>query len=143
MVNIKIKSISGNIPAYETSGSAGMDIKATIAEDIILEPGARQLVPTGLFIELPVGYEAQIRARSGMAIKNGICLINGIGTIDSDYRGELMVPLVNLGQETFTICNGERIAQMVIAKYEQAIIHEVEILGETKRGSGGFGHTGK
>ncbi len=143
MIKIKLVSKGGNIPAYETSGSAGMDLKAVLDEPVVLQPGARQLIPTGLFMELPLGYEAQIRARSGLAIKHGITLINAIGTIDSDYRGEIKVPLVNLGQEPFKIENGERIAQMVVAKYEQVEWEIADQLSETERGAGGFGHTGK
>ena len=143
MIEEKLVTKEGNVPAYETSGSAGMDLKAILDEPIVLSPGERMLVPTGLYIELPVGYEAQVRARSGLAIKHGITLINAIGTIDSDYRGELKVPLVNLGQEPFEIKNGERIAQMVVAKYEQVQWKVVDELSETERGEGGFGHTGK
>lgn len=143
MIEVKLVTKEGNVPAYETLGSAGMDLKATLDEPIVLNPGERMLVPTGLYIELPVGYEAQVRARSGLAIKHGITLINAIGTIDSDYRGELKVPLVNLGQEPFEIKNGERIAQMVVAKYEQVQWKVVDKLSETERGEGGFGHTGK
>lgn len=143
MIEVNLVTKKGNVPAYETLGSAGMDLKATLDEPIVLNPGERMLVPTGLYIELPVGYEAQVRARSGLAIKHGITLINAIGTIDSDYRGELKVPLVNLGQEPFEIKNGERIAQMVVAKYEQVQWKVVDELSETERGEGGFGHTGK
>ena len=143
MIEIKLVTKSGNIPAYETEGSAGMDLKAVLNEPVVLAPGERRLIPTGLFIELPQGYEAQVRARSGLAIKHGITLINCVGTIDSDYRGEIQVPLVNLGQEDFEIKNGERIAQMVIAKYEQISWKITDELSETKRGAGGFGHTGR
>ena len=143
MIEIKLVTKSGNIPAYETEGSAGMDLKAVLNESVILAPGERRLIPTGLFIELPQGYEAQVRARSGLAIKHGITLINCVGTIDSDYRGEIQVPLVNLGQEDFEIKNGERIAQMVIAKYEQISWKITDELSETERGAGGFGHTGR
>ena len=143
MIEIKLVTKSGNIPAYETEGSAGMDLKAVLNEPVVLAPGERRLIPTGLFIELPQGYEAQVRARSGLAIKNGITLINCVGTIDSDYRGEIQVPLVNLGQEDFEIKNGERIAQMVIAKYEQISWKITDELSETERGAGGFGHTGR
>jgi len=141
-MKIKIKSISGDIPKYKTSGSAGMDIRAYVGSDVVMEPGKRDLIPTGLFIELPKGYEAQIRARSGLAVKNGISLVNGVGTIDSDYRGEIKVSLINLGDEVFTIKNGDRIAQMVIAKYKKAELISVDELEETDRGDGGFGHTG-
>lgn len=143
MVEVKIVTKNGEVPKYETTGSAGMDLRAMIDDPIVLEPGQRMLVPTGLFIELPLGYEAQVRARSGLAIKHGITLINAIGTVDSDYRGEIKVPLVNLGQESFKINNGERIAQMVITKYEQVNWIVVSELSETERGTGGFGHTGK
>lgn len=143
MVKIKLVTKEGNIPKYETTGSAGMDLKATLTEPIMLAPSERKLVPTGLFIELPKGYEAQVRARSGLAIKHGITLINCIGTIDSDYRGELKVPLVNLGTEPFEIKNGERIAQLIVAKYETVDWEIVSELSETERGEGGFGHTGK
>lgn len=142
-MDIRIVSKSGVCPAYETEGSAGMDLRAFIEEPITLKPGERKLVDTGLFVEIPLGYEAQVRARSGLAIKHGIGLVNGIGTIDSDYRGEVKVALINLGQEDFVVNNGERIAQMVIAKHERAEWVLVEELGETQRGSGGFGHTGK
>lgn len=141
-MKVKIKSDSGTLPFYETEGSAGMDLRAYIDEPITIKPGQRMLVPTGLYIELPVGYEAQIRARSGLAIKKGIGLVNGIGTIDSDYRGEIKVILINWGEEDFMIENGDRIAQMVIAKYERVEWEVTEDLSETKRGSGGFGHTG-
>lgn len=141
-MKVRIKSESGYLPAYETEGSAGMDLKASLKEPATLEPGQRLLVPTGLFIELPAGYEAQIRARSGLAIKAGIGLINGVGTIDSDYRGEIKVALINWGQEPFAISDGDRIAQLVIARYERITWQETEELGSTERGSGGFGHTG-
>lgn len=141
-MKIKIKSISGILPEYETEGSAGMDVRAYTEEDIVIKPGKRVLVPTGLFMEIPKGCEAQIRARSGLAIRNGITMINGIGTIDSDYRGEIKIPLVNLGDESFVIKNGDRIAQMVISRYETVSWEKVSEVGETKRGNGGFGHTG-
>lgn len=143
MAVIKVVNKSGDLPAYETVGSAGMDVKAFIDESIVLKPGQRALIPTGLFFEIPLGYEVQVRARSGLAIKHGICLINGIGTVDSDYRGEIKVPLVNLGQEDFEIKTGERIGQIVLSKYEQITWDQVEVLSETDRGTGGFGHTGK
>lgn len=141
-MKVKIKSESGILPFYETEGSAGMDLKAYIEEPLTLKPGQRMLVPTGLYIELPVGYEAQIRARSGLAIKKGIGLVNGIGTIDSDYRGEIKVILINWGEEDFVIENGDRIAQMVIARYERVEWETADELSDTERGSGGFGHTG-
>lgn len=141
-MKIKVKSLSGFIPAYETSGSAGMDIRAYLDEPIIIAPGKRALIPTGLHFEIPEGFEVQIRARSGLAVKHGIGLTNGIGTIDSDYRGEIKVSLINWGEEPFTVNNGERIAQMVVCRYEKAELIEAEELSETERGSGGFGHTG-
>lgn len=132
------------LPAYETSGSAGMDLRAALAEGevVTLEPGARALIPTGLKIALEPGYEAQIRPRSGLAFKHGITCINSPGTVDSDYRGEVGVLLVNHGQVAFDIQRGERIAQMVIARYEQAQVSLVDSLDETRRGEGGFGSTG-
>ncbi len=137
-----VKNNPFNLPAYETKGSAGVDLQAYIESPIVLKPMERSLVPTGLFIELPEGYEAQVRARSGLAIKHGISLVNGIGTIDSDYRGEIKVILINLGDKDFTINNGDRIAQMVFIKHEQVNFELVEKLDETQRGAGGFGHTG-
>lgn len=131
------------LPAYATGASAGMDLRANLAAPIVLKSLERALVPTGLFIELPVGYEAQIRPRSGLAAKNGITVLNSPGTIDADYRGEVKVILVNLSKEDFTISDGERIAQMVIARHEQAEWVEVEELMESERGTGGFGSTGK
>lgn len=131
------------LPAYATEFSAGMDVRANISEPVSLAPMQRCLVPTGLYIALPEGYEAQIRPRSGLAIKKGITVLNSPGTIDADYRGEICIILVNLSTETFVIEDGERIAQMVIARHEQAQWQEVEVLDETKRGAGGFGHTGK
>lgn len=130
------------LPKYQTEGSAGMDLCAFITETITLQPMERTLVPTGLFIALPHSYEAQIRPRSGMAVKKGITVINSPGTIDSDYRGEIKIPIVNLSGEVQTIEDGERVAQMVIAKHETIAWHEVEELNETARGAGGFGHTG-
>ena len=139
---VKIKSKSGLLPAYETEGSAGMDLRACLEEAVVLNPGERELVPTGLFIELPQGFEAQVRARSGLAVKHGIGLVNGVGTIDSDYRGEIKVPMINWGTEPFTITDGLRIAQVVICKYEQAELELADTLSDTERGAGGFGHTG-
>ena len=130
------------LPSYETSASAGMDLRANIDESITLKPLERAIIKTGLFIALPVGYEAQVRPRSGLAAKNGISVLNAPGTIDADYRGEVGVILVNLSNDNFTINDGDRIAQMVIAKFEQASWEEVEVLSETKRGTGGFGSTG-
>jgi len=141
-INIVNKSIHP-LPSYSTVNSAGLDLRANLDKDIIIKPLERVLVPTGLFIELPEGYEAQIRPRSGLAIKNGITVLNSPGTIDSDYRGEICVILINLSGEEFIIKNGERICQMVIAKHEKAEWEMVEILKETHRGGGGFGHTGK
>lgn len=142
-MKIKIFSKSGRIPKYGTEQSAGFDLPAYLPSgSIVLEKGKRMLVPTGIFIELPCGYEAQVRARSGLAIKNGIGLVNGIGTVDADYRGELKVPMINWSDEDFTINDGDRIAQVVIAKHERAEFELCEELGETERGSGGFGHTG-
>lgn len=131
------------LPQYATPLSAGMDIRANLDEPIVLKPLQRCLVPTGLFIALPEGFEAQIRPRSGLAIKKGISVLNAPGTVDTDYRGEICVVLINLSAEEFVIEDGERIAQMVIARYEQAEWQEVEVLDETERGAGGFGHTGK
>ncbi len=130
------------LPAYETQASAGMDLRANLDTAIVLKPLERILVPTGLHIEIPVGYEAQIRPRSGLALKSGITLLNTPGTIDADYRGEIKVILINLSNEVMVIGDGERIAQMVIAAHEQADWVEVEQLFATERGSGGFGHTG-
>ena len=130
------------LPAYATKQSAGMDLRANIAEAIELKPLERRLVPTGLYMALPEGYEAQVRPRSGLALKHGITVLNTPGTIDADYRGEVGVVLVNLSNEPFSIEPGERIAQMVIAKYEQVELEEVEILDETERGAGGYGHSG-
>lgn len=132
-----------NLPNYETELSAGMDLRANISEDIELKSLERALVPTGLFIALPSGTEAQIRPRSGLAYKHGLTVLNSPGTIDADYRGEVKVLLVNLSNEPFVIKNGERIAQMVVAKHERVEWNEVESLNETVRGAGGFGHTGK
>ena len=130
-------------PSYATTGSAGMDIRANLTEPIVLEPLNRVLIPTGLFMELPFGYEAQIRPRSGLATKHGITLPNSPGTIDSDYRGELMIPLINLSREPFTIQDGERIAQMVVARHELVEWELVSDLENSDRGPGGFGHTGR
>jgi dUTP pyrophosphatase len=143
-MQIRIINQSNNpLPAYETVGSAGMDIRAYLDADLVLKPMERKLVPTGLFIELPDGYEAQLRPRSGMAFKHGLTLPNTPATIDSDYRGEIKVAVINLSTEDFTIKSGDRIAQMVIAKYEKATWTLTDSLTETKRGEGGFGHTGK
>ena len=130
------------LPSYATALSAGMDLRANIDTPIVLQPLERKLVPTGLFMALPQGYEAQVRPRSGLAIKKGITVLNSPGTIDADYRGEVCVILVNLSNDPFTITDGERIAQMVIARHEQVEWCECEVLDETDRGAGGFGHTG-
>ena len=137
-----INKSSHDLPHYETIASAGMDLRANLTEFRILKPLERTIVGTGLFIELPVGIEAQVRPRSGLAAKKGITVLNAPGTIDADYRGEIGVILVNLSNEEFTINNGERIAQLVIAKHERAEWEEVEKLSETSRGEGGFGSTG-
>ncbi|NNK82901.1 MAG: dUTP diphosphatase [Flavobacteriaceae bacterium] len=131
-----------DLPSYETIASAGMDLRANISEQIILKPLERTIVKTGLFIELPIGYEAQVRPRSGLAAKKGISVLNAPGTVDADYRGEIGVILVNLSNEDFKVEDGERVAQLVIAKQERAEWIEVEILSETSRGAGGFGSTG-
>ena len=143
-IAIKIINKSGNsLPEYATKGSSGMDIRANIEQPLLLQSLERKLVDTGLFLEIPVGYEAQIRPRSGMAIKQGITCLNTPGTIDADYRGEVKVILVNLSMDPQTIAPGERIAQMVFQKVEMVELIEVEEIGETVRGAGGFGHTGK
>ena len=141
-MKIRMISKSGVYPAYETEGSAGMDIRAWLEVPVVIPPGGRALIPTGLYMEIEPGYEVQLRARSGLAIRHGICLANGIGTIDSDYRGEVGVALINLGDEPFTVENGDRIAQMVIASYVRGEIVPVESLTESERGAGGFGSTG-
>lgn len=142
-MKIKIINKSSNpLPQYETIGSAGMDIRAYIQDEVVLMPFERKLIPTGLAIELPDGYEAQLRPRSGLANKHGITLPNSPATIDSDYRGEIKVGLINLSSESYRIKNGDRIAQLVIAKYEKVEFLEVELLTETSRGTGGFGSTG-
>ena len=142
-MQIKIINKSAHaLPNYETLASAGMDLRANIAAPITLSPLDRAIVPTGLFIELPIGYEAQVRPRSGLAAKKGVTVLNSPGTVDADYRGEIGVILVNLSQEDFVIENGERIAQLIIAKHERAVWIAVEALTETSRGEGGFGSTG-
>ena len=130
------------VPVYATEHAAGVDLCAAVAEDIVLKPMQRKLIPTGFAMAIPVGYEAQVRPRSGLAIKHGITVLNSPGTIDSDYRGEVQVILANLGEEDFTVTKGMRIAQMVIAKYEKAAFDVVDELSETARGTGGFGSTG-
>ena len=144
-IKVKILDEEANIelPSYETLQSAGMDIRANLKENVILKKGERKLIKTGLAIALPAGYEAQIRPRSGLALKNGITVLNTPGTIDADYRGEIGIVLINLGDEDFVIEHGMRIAQMVIAKYEQVKLVKVDTLDETERGTGGFGSTGK
>lgn len=142
-LQVKIVNKSGNeLPSYETSGSAGLDLRANLSQSVGLFPGQRKLIPTGLFIELPEGYEAQIRPRSGLALKYGVTVLNSPGTIDADYRGEIMVNLINHGSECFIIENSMRIAQMVISKVEQVTFLSVESLDDTERGAGGHGHTG-
>ena len=146
MSNIQVKIInqsSNALPEYATEGSAGMDLRANLEEPLVLQPFERQLVPTGLFMELPLGYEAQVRPRSGLAIKQGITCLNTPGTIDSDYRGEIKVILINLSKEPQTLQPGDRIAQMVVSPVVQIGWKSVEIINETSRGIGGFGHTGK
>jgi dUTP pyrophosphatase len=138
-----INKSNNELPAYETIGSAGLDIRAFIEESITLKPLERKLIKTGLFLEIPVGYEAQVRPRSGFALKNGVTVLNTPGTIDADYRGEVGVILINLSQENVEIHSGDRIAQLVFAKVEQAEWMQVEMLSETERGTGGFGSTGK
>ncbi|MCL1895555.1 MAG: dUTP diphosphatase [Clostridiales bacterium] len=143
MEEIVVKvTAEGDLPGYETEGAAGMDLRARLDAPLVLEPGKRALIPTGLRIELPVGYEAQVRARSGLAARHGIGLVNGVGTIDSDYRGEIGICLINHGEEAFTVKDGDRVAQLVIAKYIHARIENAGALSDTARGEGGFGHTG-
>ena len=142
-IKINTKNISNNdLPHYATSGSAGMDIRANLLETVVLSPLERKLIPTGIFLEIPQGYEGQVRPRSGLALKNGITCLNSPGTIDSDYRGELNVLLINLSNIPFTINNNDRIAQLVVAKVEKAELILVQQLNETERNAGGFGHTG-
>ncbi len=142
---MKVKIINKNdkLPKYETSGASGMDIYSNLDETVVLKPFERKLIPTGVFIEMPEGIECQIRARSGLAVKKGIGLVNGVGTIDSDYRGEIKIPLINLGNEDVEITHGMRIAQMVFARYEKVEWVEVSKLEDTNRGVSGFGHTGE
>ncbi|WP_069649555.1 dUTP diphosphatase [Caloranaerobacter ferrireducens] len=130
------------IPDYKTKGASGIDLFANIDKDVVLKPMERLLIPTGIYLSIPEGYEGQIRARSGLALKYGIGLANGIGTVDSDYRGEIKVILINFGDKEFVIKPGDRIAQLIFVKYEKAEFREVETLDDTERGSGGFGHTG-
>jgi dUTP pyrophosphatase len=143
-IRIRIVNRSANIlPEYATPGSSGMDVRADLDEPVMINPLERLLIPTGLYIELPLGYEAQIRPRSGLAIKQGITCLNSPGTIDADYRGEIKIILINLSQEVHVIQPGDRIAQMVIQKVEKAFLVAVDLLNETERNAGGFGHTGK
>ena len=144
-MKLNIVNKSNNVmPAYETVNSAGMDLRAYLPDgELVIKPMQRALVPTGLFMEIPVGYEGQVRPRSGLAIKSGITVLNSPGTIDADYRGEVKVILINLSENDFVIKSGDRIAQLVIAKHEQMEVVEVQTLSETERGAGGFGHTGK
>lgn len=143
-MEIKVINQSNHaLPSYETAHAAGMDLRASLTEEIIIKPLQRSLIPTGLFIELPVGYEAQIRPRSGLAYKHGITVLNSPGTIDADYRGEIKVLLVNLSDTEFKVSNGERIAQMVVAKHETVVWQLTDELNATDRGEGGYGHTGK
>lgn len=138
-----INKSAHSLPVYETASSAGMDLRANLSETVVLKPMERKLIPSGLFIELPVGFEAQIRPRSGLALKNGISILNSPGTIDADYRGEIKILLINFSETDFEINNGDRVAQMIISRHEKISWEEVEFLTETVRGSGGYGHTGK
>lgn len=146
MRHVSIRRLDGakdlELPRYETAGSAGCDLRAAVDAELVLAPGARALVPTGMAIALPDGHEAQVRPRSGLAVKNGVTVLNAPGTIDADYRGEIKVPLINLGQEPFTIRRGDRIAQLVVAPFVQVAWDEVDTLDATTRGTGGFGSTG-
>lgn len=143
-MNIQITKLNEKalLPEYQTADAAGMDLHACLDEPVAMQPMERRMIPTGLAIAVPRGYEAQVRARSGLSIKHGITTVNGVGTVDADYRGEIGVLLVNLGQEAFEITHGMRVAQMVIARYEQAVWIEADSLDETERGTGGFGSTG-
>ncbi|MFR5262912.1 MAG: dUTP diphosphatase [Christensenellales bacterium] len=146
MNRVKIYSKSGELPRYETENSAGLDLRALLDEPMIIKPMERVLIPTGIFLEIPNGFEGQVRARSGLSIKHGLTMVNGVGTVDSDYRGELKVPMINLGSEEFKVESGDRIAQIVFAKYETVSFEAVsstEELEKTERGAGGFGHTGR
>jgi len=145
MKNMEIKVVNKGhlpLPAYATGQSAGMDLRANISEPVVLHPMERRLIPTGLYIALPEGYEAQVRPRSGLALKAGVTVLNAPGTVDADYRGEIGVVLINLSDKDFVVNDGERIAQMVIARYEKAVFVEVSELDATERGEGGYGHTG-
>ena len=143
-MEIKVINRSGHaLPTYQTAGSAGVDLRACLESSVIIRPMERRLIPTGLYIELPLGYEAQVRPRSGLALKHGITVLNTPGTIDADYRGEISVLLINLSSEDFEVVDGERIAQMVITRHEVAVFVPVEALSQTERGTGGYGSTGK
>ncbi len=143
MIEVQIVNKSPHqLPAFQTAGSAGMDIRAWLTSPVTLQPMERKLIPTGIYMALPVGFEAQIRPRSGLAIKRGLSLVNTPGTIDSDYRGEVMIPMINLSTEEQVIEDGERVAQMIIAKYERIDWKPVDELDDTERGAGGFGHSG-
>ncbi|MRR21784.1 dUTP diphosphatase [bacterium] len=143
-MKIRIVSKSNHpLPAYETEHSAGMDLRAFTGGPVILKPMERKLIPTGLYIEIPIGYEAQVRPRSGLALKHGITVLNSPGTIDADYRGEIGVILINLSDSEFTVNDGDRIAQMIIAGHERAELVQTDIIGNTARGEGGFGHSGR
>lgn len=146
MTCVKIYSKSGEIPKYETENSAGLDLRALLDKPMIIKPMERVLIPTGIFLEIPNGFEGQVRARSGLSIIHGLTMVNGVGTVDSDYRGELKVPMINLGSEEFKVESGDRIAQIVFARYETVNFEPVdstEDLEKTERGTGGFGHTGR
>lgn len=146
MTYVKIFSKSGEIPKYETENSAGLDLRALLDEPLTIKPMERVLIPTGIFLEIPNGFEGQVRARSGLSIKYGLTMVNGVGTVDADYRGELKVPMINLGSEDFIVKSGDRIAQIIFARYESVKfepVDSVESLEKTKRGAGGFGHTGR
>jgi len=143
VLRVRKRAPQAALPQYESTGAAGMDLRAFIDSEILIPPLGRMRIPTGLFMELPIGYEAQIRPRSGLAARSGVTVLNSPGTIDSDYRGELEVILINLGNESFTVKNGDRIAQMVIAPIVRVMVSEAEALSETERGTGGFGSTGK
>ena len=142
VLRVRKRAPQAALPQYESTGAAGMDLRAFIDSEILIPPLGRMRIPTGLFMELPIGYEAQIRPRSGLAARSGVTVLNSPGTIDSDYRGELEVILINLGDESFTVKNGDRIAQMVISPVTRVVVSEAETLSETERGTGGFGSTG-
>jgi dUTP pyrophosphatase len=143
MIKVLVKRLRGTLPRYMTSHSAGMDLFASLEEEVQLAPGERRLIPTGIAIALPEGYEAQVRPRSGLALKHGVTLLNTPGTVDADYRGEIGCIMINLGNEPFVVRDGDRIAQLVINQVDRAELQEVEELPESRRGEGGFGHTGQ